>query len=86
MYMNAEVEIKSHQVLTIPEQAIVAFEGKNYVFTKESEFNFKMEEVKLGVTEAGYSEIVNAPFFEGKQVVTAGSYTLLMALKNKSEE
>lgn len=86
MYMNAEVEIKSHKVLTLPEHAIVNFEGKNYIFIQTDSQKFKMEEVSLGVTEAGFTEILNASMFENQQVVTEGAYTLLMALKNKLEE
>ena len=86
MYMNAEVEIKSHKVLTLPEHAIVNFEGKNYIFIQTDSQKFKMEEVSLGVTEAGFTEILNASMFENQQVVTEGTYTLLMALKNKLEE
>lgn len=86
MYMNAEVEVKSKKVLTLPEHSIVTFEGKNYIFTKSAAKTFNMEEVQVGVTEAGFTEILNDSFFEGKQVVTEGTYTLLMALKNKLEE
>ncbi|TBX67528.1 efflux RND transporter periplasmic adaptor subunit [Flavobacterium silvisoli] len=86
MYMNAEIEIKSHNVLTLPEAAVVTFEGKEYIFTALDKTNFKITEVTTGTRENGFIEIVNGENFNGKSIVTQGAYTLLMKLKNKSDE
>lgn len=86
MYMNAEIEIKSHETQTIPEEAIVSFEGKDYVFVKKSGMEFEMMTVETGVKENKYAEVINSSAFTGKEIVTKGAYTLLMSLKNKSEE
>ncbi len=86
MYMNAEIEIKSNNVLTLPEAAVVTFEGKEYIFVALDKTNFKITEVTTGTRENGFIEIVNGENFNGKSIVTQGAYTLLMKLKNKSDE
>ncbi|HRG18359.1 MAG TPA: efflux RND transporter periplasmic adaptor subunit [Flavobacterium lutivivi] len=86
MYMNATVELKSASLPAIPTDAIVSFEGKDYVFVKKNETTFSMEMVSIGISENGFIQIVNNKDFEGKEIVTKGAYTLLMVSKNKSEE
>jgi len=86
MYMNAEIELKSNNVLTLPEAAVVTFEGKEYAFVAIDKTNFKITEVTTGTRENGFIEIVNGESLNGKSIVTKGAYTLLMKLKNKSDE
>jgi cobalt-zinc-cadmium efflux system membrane fusion protein len=86
MYMNAEIQMKNDSKLAIPEEAIVNFESADYVFVRKSNNSFEMTPVKTGTIENGYVEVINADRFKGKQLVTKGAYTLLMTLKNKSEE
>jgi cobalt-zinc-cadmium efflux system membrane fusion protein len=86
MYMNAEIELKSNQVLAVEEEAIVSFEGKNYVFVKQGKQTFEMLEVEVGTKENGWVEVLNSSNFDGKEIVSKGAYTLLMTLKNKAEE
>ena len=86
MYMNAEIQLKNDRKLAIPEDAIVSFESTDYVFVRKNTNSFEMTPVKTGTIENGYVEVINAESFIGKQLVTKGAYTLLMTLKNKSEE
>ena len=86
MYMNAEIEIKKNKALTLPEASIVNFESKEYVFIAEKESQFTLTEVKTGSKENGFLEISNGEPFLQKNIVIKGAYTLLMKLKNKSEE
>jgi membrane fusion protein, heavy metal efflux system len=86
MYMNAEIEIKSHETMAIPEDAIVSFEGLNYLFIKKADKEFEMKAVETGVKENKYIEVINSASFTDKEIVIKGAYTLLMSLKNKSEE
>jgi cobalt-zinc-cadmium efflux system membrane fusion protein len=88
MYMNAEVELKLQNALTINDEAIVSHEGKDYVFVAKGPRAFDLVEIKKGGNENGFSEITT---LDGKdisnvQIVTKGAYSLLMQLKNKSEE
>jgi cobalt-zinc-cadmium efflux system membrane fusion protein len=86
MYMNAEIELMSHNTLAIAEEAIVNFEGKDYVFVKKSGKEFEMLQVGTGVKENKFIEITNSEKFTNREIVIKGAYTLLMTLKNKSEE
>lgn len=85
-YMNAEIKLKSLQVPALPEDAIVAYEGANYVFLQKTANQFLMTAVETGTRENGFIEIINGGSIAGKAIVTKGAYTLLMALKNKADD
>lgn len=84
MYMNAEIELADNITNTLPENAIVRYENKHYVFTVLDKNKFEMTEVQIGKSEGGYTEIFLEDVSQ-KTFVTNGAYTLLMTLKNKSE-
>jgi len=87
MYMNAEIDLKNIQSLAIPEESVVSYEGQNYLFVKSNQKNtFEFREVEIGNTENGWSQILNSEIFQNQQIVVKGSYALLMAMKNKSDE
>lgn len=85
-YMNAEIAVTNAKSYVLPEDAIVRFENKHYVFVKKSATAFEMVEVQIGNTEKGLTEIINAENITNQTVVIKGAYSLLMSLKNKSEE
>ncbi len=86
MYMNAEIELKNNIVYALPEEAIVRYENKQYIFISESERSYSLTEVKTGDLENGYVEIMEGETLVKKNIVVSGTYSLLMSLKNKSEE
>lgn len=86
LFMNAEVELTNQARNALPNDAIVRFENKQYVFVVKSKRTFEMNEVKVGTSENGYTEVVNSNNFENELFVAKGAYTLLMALKNEGEE
>ncbi|MCO6494253.1 MAG: efflux RND transporter periplasmic adaptor subunit [Bacteroidetes bacterium] len=86
MYMNAEIEVHGTKMLALPDECIVSFEGKNYVFKAMSKNTFEMIEVKTGSSGNGFTEIQNATELEGIDIVQQGAYTLLMGMKNKGED
>ncbi|WP_312067405.1 efflux RND transporter periplasmic adaptor subunit [Empedobacter sp.] len=86
MYMNAEVKTENSFANAIPEESVVDFEGKSYVFTETGKQTWKMVPVTLGISENGFVEILNFADFKGKKIVTKNAYTLLMKLKNTSED
>lgn len=85
MYMNGEIEVKSNNALVAPEEAIVNFEGKNYIFIDKGNYSFEMREVETGNTENKLTELINAEALKGKNIVSNGAYSLLMSLKNTEE-
>ena len=86
MYMNAEIELNINLQNVLPEEAIVSFEGKKYVFENTGKNKFEMIEIETGISENGFTEIISKADLTGKEIVTKGAYTLLMSLKNKEEE
>jgi cobalt-zinc-cadmium efflux system membrane fusion protein len=86
MYMNAEIEYNTNEALVLPDDAIVNFESKNYVFISKSATDFEMKEVTIGESENGFTQLLNADFIKNKNVVVKNAYNLLMTLKNRAEE
>lgn len=95
-FVKAIIETGASPVAALPDQAIVDFEGKSYIFVhstnaraaKESSLLFDMKEVTRGVSENGFSEVRFPENFDGRnaKIVLKGAYTLLSKLKNAEEE
>jgi cobalt-zinc-cadmium efflux system membrane fusion protein len=45
-----------------------------------------MTEVKTGNSENGFIEIMNPKYLQNSKIVTKEAYTILMKLKNKTDE
>ena len=86
MYMNAVIEAKNSNALTVPEDAIVSYEGNDYVFVQKNSHQYLLTSVKTGNVENGFIEILNHEDLASKKIAVKGAYTLLMQLKNKPEE
>ncbi len=88
MYMNAEVEVSTNNAFVIPNEGLVRFEGKQYVFTETESNKYEMQEVTTQNNENGYTQIIFADStdMKNKTFVTKGAYTLLMKMKNAAEE
>ncbi|MDR0793041.1 MAG: efflux RND transporter periplasmic adaptor subunit [Chitinophagaceae bacterium] len=86
MFMNAEVEISNDNATVLPDDAIVRYENKQYIFTLKEKSKFKMQEVQVGASENGYTEILDSGKLNNVSVAVKGAYSLLMALKNTSED
>jgi cobalt-zinc-cadmium efflux system membrane fusion protein len=88
MYMNAEVQIKQSNVFAINEDAIVNYEGKDYIFISTGMQRYTMIEVKKGSSNNAFTEVnaIDGKDISNSIVVKKGAYSLLMQLKNKSEE
>ncbi|MBP1668387.1 MAG: efflux transporter, family, subunit [Bacteroidetes bacterium] len=95
MYVNAIIETSDKKVNALPSDAIVSFDDKQYIFVfnrnKEEEgkpfTEFRMIEVKKGISDAEYTEVILPDGFDIKtaQVVIKGAYNLLSAKKNAGE-
>ncbi|MFP3831412.1 efflux RND transporter periplasmic adaptor subunit [Chryseobacterium sp. SIMBA_028] len=85
MYINAEVNISSRYIQGLPNEAVVSFENKNYVFEDLGKAKYKMIPVVTGISDDQFTEIVKADFLKDKKIIQKGAYSLLMMLKNKAE-
>ncbi|WP_448606885.1 efflux RND transporter periplasmic adaptor subunit [Paenimyroides ceti] len=86
MYVNAEVGVINKNAWVLPQEAIVGFEGKNYIFERLQNHTYRMLPVEITTTEKEWVEIKNSSSLQNKKLVRKGAYSLLMALKNKPEE
>jgi len=86
-YMNAEVQIKNVQAAAVPSDALVEFEGKQFVYKVVGKNSYEMTEVNIGESENGYTELLYpSPAIRNATIVIKGAYSLLMKMKNKDEE
>lgn len=95
-YINGWVKLNNAKVYALPEQAIVKFDNKTYVFAfeglkveaDEKKYHFQMIEVEKGVQENGFSEIklITKGTLESMVFVTSGAFSLLAKVKNVEEE
>lgn len=89
MYLSALFETNLSKVPSLPEQAVISFEGADYVFlvTNEAERRYKMLKITKGVTEGGFAEVnLAADIDQASSFVIEGAYDLLGYLKNTEEE
>ncbi len=82
MFMNAELEAKSKNATVLPENAVVRFENKQYVFIAKDKNIFELVEVKTGSNFNGFVEVEIESNLIDKNFVFIGAYTLLMKMKN----
>jgi RND family efflux transporter MFP subunit len=95
MYVNAIIEASSNEVTSLPSDAIVSFDDKDYifVFNKDKQEDgkpfteYRMVEIHKGVSDEGFTEVVLPEGFNylHTKVVTKGAYNLLSAKKNAGE-
>lgn len=95
MYVNALIEESELKVTALPADAVVSFDDKDYIFVYEKEkeeagkamTEYRIFEVKKGVTSSGYTEITLPDGFDvnSAKVVVKGAYKLLSAKKNAGE-
>lgn len=87
MYMNADIETHNRQWPVVPEDAVVNYEGKQYIFAAYSGNRYELKEVTTGDTENGFIALTSAKGIDlrTQPVVMSHAYTLLMKLKNRSE-
>ena len=82
-YVNAEVALNNVKVAALPEEAIVKWENKPFVFVKQVDQSYKLVSIDIGVTTNGFVEVKTD--LKGQDIVLKNAYTLLMKLKNSSE-
>jgi len=86
-YMNADIQVKNTRAYAITSEAIVQFEGKQYIYKVIGNRQFEMIPVNIGESENGFTEILSptTDVTSNAVVVTKGAYSLLMMMKNKAE-
>ncbi|MGE5424404.1 MAG: efflux RND transporter periplasmic adaptor subunit [Syntrophothermus sp.] len=95
MYVNALIEGTGNLSATLPAEAVVSFDDKDYIFlfsrdkteSGQAFTEYRMVEVKKGIENGGYMQVVLPDGIDLKnaKVVTKGAYNLLSAKKNAGE-
>lgn len=85
MYINAEITVNSRYTIGLPNESVVSFESKNYVFEDLGNKKYKMIPVNVGISDDQFTEILKADNLKDKKIVQKSAYGLLMAMKNKAE-
>lgn len=88
MFINAEIITSEKNLMTLPNDAIVRFENKNFIFIVKSKNIFEMTEVELGASNKDISEVkpINSNDLLQKEIVIKNAYTILSKMKNTEEE
>jgi cobalt-zinc-cadmium efflux system membrane fusion protein len=86
MYLNGDVAINNNKGLTVPEEAVVRWDNKYYVFAEKSRGKFEMVEIEAGLITGRKQQIGGASVNEQTRIVVKNAYALLMKIKNTEEE
>ena len=95
MYVNAVIHTKNIPSSSVPSAAVVSFDDKDYIFVFEKNkveggrnfSEYRMIQVRKGISDDGFTEISFPDNFDWKaaKVVVKGAYNLLSAKKNAGE-
>ncbi len=95
MYVNATISKANDSATVLPNEAVLSFEDKNYIFIffeKKKEGDkivtlYKLIEVGKGVSSNGFTEVILPKDFDltKSQIVVKGAYNLLSAMKNAGD-
>jgi cobalt-zinc-cadmium efflux system membrane fusion protein len=87
MYLKANIQTEANMVNTLPDEAVLSFEGEFFVFIQKATNEFKLVKVDAGRSVNGFTEIFpTAELSEDTEVVITGAFDLLGKLKNMEDE
>ncbi|KYP13591.1 efflux RND transporter periplasmic adaptor subunit [Flavihumibacter sp. CACIAM 22H1] len=87
MFLNATIFLDDRTALTVPEEAVVRFSGKQYVFQMLSANRFEMVEVAVESAGKGRLAIAsNETDLATQPLVVKNAYAVLGKLKNTADE
>lgn len=99
MYLTAVVETGGEITPALPEDAVIDYQGKKYIFvesarhsqppaTPEQKTNryFLMSEIQSGNSELGFVAVNVPDSLEKADIVVRGAYSLLSKLKNSEDD
>jgi len=83
-FLNAAISVSNAVVEAVPEEAVVKWENKYYVFEDLGSYRYKMIPVEIGTAMEGFTEIKIKS--KSGSIVTKNAYAILMKMKNSGEE
>ncbi len=87
LYFKALIETDPQQVTTLPNEAVVDFDNKQYVFVekKSGDLEYEMVEISRLMSEEEFTEVALPLQIGGRKIVLKGTYAMLSILKNTEE-
>jgi cobalt-zinc-cadmium efflux system membrane fusion protein len=87
MFLSGEFMENAAMQIAVPEEALVRYEGKNYVFVSKTDSSFELTPVEAGIKQNGLVGLRGvSKEWLAKKIVTKNAFSLLGMLKNKAEE
>lgn len=88
MYLTAWIETGNAMVDALPEEAIIQFEDKPYIFIAKGNNHYEMVEIEKGSSELGYTEVILPAGFDksSTEIVLKGAYALYAKMKNNDDD
>lgn len=97
MYVSAKIETASEVVLVAPDDAVVRFGEKHFIFSYlgqrdengEFAYDYEMIPVEMGSKEDGYIQVTlldSVGAYQDIKLVTKGAFSLMSKAKNSQEE
>jgi cobalt-zinc-cadmium efflux system membrane fusion protein len=86
LFINAEAEFNNEKAITVPEDAVVRWQGKFFVFSVSTNGIYKMVPVETGSSGYGYRQIKSPIIDQSSKIVIKNAYTLLMSFMNKGDQ
>ena len=87
MFLNGYFELAGKTSKVVPEETVIRYEGKQYVFVSLNDHEFEMVEVQTGTSQQGMISLKenNKIDFTKNRLVVKNGYRLLGMLKNIAE-
>ncbi|MET1054515.1 MAG: efflux RND transporter periplasmic adaptor subunit [Pedobacter sp.] len=82
-FLNAAIAIAPKDADAVPDEAVVKWENKYYVFSPAGADRYKIVAVEIGTSLAGFTEIRASQKID--EVVVKNAYAILMKMKNSAE-
>ena len=87
MYINASINLSNSMVKALPEDAVVRYENKEWVFIEKGKNLFESVAVTTGKRNNGWIEITTtSDSLINKKVVIKNAFAVLSAMKNVAED
>jgi len=78
MYVETEILTGTEKMLALPQEAVANIENDFFVLVKQNATLFKRMPVKIGATDNGFMQIINADDFDSNtEFLTKGAFNLI---------
>ena len=78
MYVETEIVTGTEKMLALPQEAVANIENDFFVLVKQNATSFKRMPVKIGATDNGFVQIINADDFDSNtEFLTKGAFNLI---------